>query len=69
MTVAFKKDFLAKVAMLQEAISGHHDFEVRNEHSDEKVGEVAAFGGSLVIVMGRPARDGNGLFVTHTNAH
>jgi len=49
MTVAFKKDFLAKVAMLQEAISGHHDFEVRNEHSDEKVGEVTAFSGGLEV--------------------
>jgi hypothetical protein len=49
MTVAFKKDFLAKVAMLQEAISGHHYFEVRNEHSNEKVGEVTAFSGSLEV--------------------
>src|SRR5262249_57776832 len=45
MTVAFKKDFLAKVAMLQEAISGHHYFEVRNDHSSEKVGEVTTFSG------------------------
>ena len=49
MTVAFKKDFLAKVAMLQEAISGHHYYEVRNEHSNEKVGEVTAFSGSLEV--------------------
>jgi hypothetical protein len=49
MTVALKKDFLAKVAMLQEAISGHHYFEVRNEHSNEKMGEVTAFGGSLEV--------------------
>jgi hypothetical protein len=49
MTVAFKKDFLAKVAMLQEAISGRHFFEVRNEHSNEKVGEVTAFSGSLEV--------------------
>jgi hypothetical protein len=48
-TVAFKKDFLAKVAMLQEAISGRHFFEVRNEHSNEKVGEVTAFSGSLEV--------------------
>ena len=46
MTVAFKKDFLAKVAMLQEAISGKHFFEVRNDHSNEKVGEVTAFSGA-----------------------
>jgi hypothetical protein len=49
MTVAFKKDFLAKVAMLQQAISGRHFFEVRNEHSNEKVGEVTAFSGSLEV--------------------
>jgi hypothetical protein len=49
MTVAFKKDFLAKVAMLQEAISGRHFFEVRDDHSNEKVGEVTAFSGSLEV--------------------
>jgi hypothetical protein len=49
MTVAFKKDFLAKVAMLQEGISGRHFFEVRDDHSNEKVGEVTAFSGSLEV--------------------
>jgi hypothetical protein len=49
MTVSFKKDFLAKVAMLQEAISGRHFFEVHDDHSNEKVGEVTAFGGSLEV--------------------
>jgi hypothetical protein len=49
MTVAFKKDFLAKVAMLQEAISGRHFFEVRDDHSNVKVGEVTAFSGSLEV--------------------
>jgi len=49
MTVAFKRDFLAEVAMLQEAIGRHHYFEVRNEHSDEKVGEVTAFSGGLEV--------------------
>jgi len=49
MTAAFKKDFLAKVAMLQEAISGRHFFEVRDDHSNEKVGEVTAFSGSLEV--------------------
>jgi hypothetical protein len=48
-TVAFKKDFLAKVAMLQQVISGRHFFEVRNERSNEKVGEVTAFSGSLEV--------------------
>jgi len=48
-TVAFKKDFLAKVAMLQKTISGHYYFGVRNDHSNEKVGEVTAFSGSLEV--------------------
>lgn len=49
MTVSFKKDFLARVALLQEAISGRQYFEVRNDRSNEKVGEVTAFGGSLEV--------------------
>jgi hypothetical protein len=49
MTVAFKKDFLAKVGMLQDAASGKHFFEVRDEHSNEKVGEVTAFSGALEV--------------------
>jgi hypothetical protein len=48
-TVGFKKDFLAKVAMLQEAITGHHYFGVRNDQSNEKVGEVTAFSGSIEV--------------------
>jgi hypothetical protein len=49
LSVQFKKDFLAKVAMLQKAITGHHYFEVRNDRSNEKVGEVTAFSGSLEV--------------------
>jgi hypothetical protein len=49
MTVAFKKDFLAEVAMLQEAVSGRHFFVVRDEHSNEMVSEVTAFSGSLEV--------------------
>lgn len=49
LTVAFKKDFLAKVAVLQQAISGRHFFEVRDDYSKEKVGEVTAFSGSLEV--------------------
>ena len=49
MTVQFKKDFLAKVAMLQETMSGKHFFEVRDEHSNDKVGEVTAFSGALEV--------------------
>jgi len=49
MTASFKKDLLAKVAMLQEAISGKRFFEVHDDHSNEKVGEVTAFSGSLEV--------------------
>jgi hypothetical protein len=49
MSVAFKKDFLAKVAMLQQSIDGKPFFEVRNDQSNEKVGEVTASGGSLEV--------------------
>ena len=48
-TLAFKKDFRVKVAMLQEATIGRHFFDVRNRHSIEKVGQVTAFSGSLVV--------------------
>ena len=49
LSVQFKKDFLAKVAALQQAATGRHFFEVRNDHSNEKVGEVTAFEGSLEV--------------------
>ncbi len=49
MTVTFKKDFLAKVATLQQASTGRHFFEVRDAHSNEKVGEVTAFERSLQV--------------------
>jgi len=49
MTVDFKKDFLAKVALLRQSIDGHHYFEVRDAHSNEKVGEVTAFSSSLEV--------------------
>jgi len=42
MNLSFKNDFLAKIAMDQEAISGTHFFEVHDDHSDEKVAEVTA---------------------------
>jgi hypothetical protein len=47
--VTFKKDFLAKIAMDQEAMTGKHFFEVRDEDSNEKVAEVTAFSGSLEV--------------------
>jgi hypothetical protein len=40
LTVTFKKDFLAKVAMLHSTITGYQFFEVHNDRSNEKVGEV-----------------------------
>jgi hypothetical protein len=49
MSVTFKKDFLAKVGMLLKTISGRHAFEVHDDHSNEKVGEVTPFGGSLEV--------------------
>ena len=48
-TVQFKKDFLAKIAMLKEKITGYHRFEVRDAYSNEKVAEVTAFSGSLEV--------------------
>lgn len=48
-TVQFKKDFLAQVAMLKEQITGYKHFEARDAHSNEKVGEVTAFSGSLEV--------------------
>lgn len=48
-TVSFKKDFLAEIASLKESITGYRHFEVRDAYSDEKVGEVTAFMGSLEV--------------------
>ncbi len=48
-TVAFKKDFLAKVATLKKAVTGYGHFEVRDAHSNEKVAEVTAFSQSLEV--------------------
>ncbi len=48
-TVTFKKDFMGKVASLRKTISGYHRFEVRDAYSDEKVGEVTAFSGSIEV--------------------
>ena len=48
-TVAFKKDFLAKTAMLKKAVTGYGHFEVRDAHSNEKVAEVTAFSQSLEV--------------------
>ncbi len=48
-TVAFKKDFLAKVATLKKSITGYSHFEVHDAYSNEKVGEVTAFSQSLEV--------------------
>jgi cytoskeletal protein RodZ len=48
-TVQFKKDFIAKIAMLKEQITGYRHLEVRDAYSNEKVAEVTAFAGSLEI--------------------
>ena len=48
-TVSFKKDFLAKIAMLKKDITGFQHFEVRDAYSNEKVAEVTSFSGSLEV--------------------
>lgn len=48
-TVQFKKDFLAKIAMLKKTITGYTYFEVRDAYSNEKVAEVTAFSSSLEV--------------------
>ena len=48
-TVAFKKDFMAKVSTLKKTITGYHRFEVLDAYSNEKVAEVTAFSGSLEV--------------------
>ena len=47
--VTFKKDFLAKVAMLKKSITGFKHFEIRDAYSNEKVAEVTSFTGSLEV--------------------
>lgn len=48
-TVQFKKDFLGKIALLKQKITGYHHFEVHDAYSNDKVAEVTAFGGSLEV--------------------
>jgi hypothetical protein len=52
-TVQQKKDFIAKISMLQAQINGKGDswewFTVNDDHSNEKVAEVTAFSGSLEV--------------------
>ncbi len=48
-TVTFKKDFLAKVAMLKQNVTGYRHFEMRDMYTNEKVAEVTAFSGSLEV--------------------
>lgn len=47
--VTFKKDFVAKIAMLKKEITGYSHFEVRDAQSNEKVAEVTAFSSSIEI--------------------
>lgn len=48
-TVQFKKDFLAKIAIIKKAAFGFQHFEIHDAYSNEKVAEVTAFGGSLEV--------------------
>lgn len=47
--VAFKKDFMAKIATLKKTITGYQRFELRDRRTDEKVAEVTGFSGTLEI--------------------
>lgn len=47
--VQFKKDMLAKFSTLQQAMYGRHRLEVRDAYSNEKLGEITAFSGSIEI--------------------
>lgn len=47
--VAFKKDFLAKIAILKGTLTGYKHFEVRDSISNEKVAEVTALTQSLEV--------------------
>jgi hypothetical protein len=49
MTVVQKKDFIAYVANLKEAVTGYRHLEVRDAYSNEKVAEVTSFSGSLEV--------------------
>ena len=48
-TVAFKKDFIAKIGILKNQITGYTHFEVRDAYSNEKVGEITAFSQSIEV--------------------
>ncbi len=48
-TVAFKKDFMAKIASLKKVITGYNHFEARDAYSNEKVAEVTAFSNSIEV--------------------
>lgn len=47
--VTLKKDILASLSTLKEQARGNHRFEVRDANSNELVGEVTAFSGSIEV--------------------
>ncbi len=47
--VSAKKSLLTQIGLLKEQATGYHQFEVRHSKSNEKVGEVTAFSGSVEI--------------------
>ncbi len=47
--VSAKKSLLTKIGSLKEQATGYHQFEVRHSKSNEKVGEVTAFSGSVEV--------------------
>ncbi len=48
-TATQKKDFMAYVANLKEAVTGYRHFEIHDAYSDEKVAEVTSFSGALKV--------------------
>jgi len=48
-TVKFKEDFLGSIAQPLKEVSGYHHFKVLDAYSNEKVGEVTAFSGSIKV--------------------
>lgn len=48
-TVVVKKNFMSKIANLRKEITGYHTFQVLDAYSNEKVGEVTAFSGSVEV--------------------
>ena len=49
MSVQEKKDFLTHVGALKKAATGFQNFEARDSHTNEKVGEITSFNQSVEV--------------------